>query len=74
MNNFLTLTDYLVFITQGALQKILRDNDTKMIDAERMAYGHIYEKLSASFNLDAEIQKGMDSLDSGKGYSFAVPA
>ena len=57
MNNFLTLTDYLVFITQGALQKILRVNDSKMFDAERMAYGHIYEKLSASFNLDAEIQK-----------------
>ena len=71
--NFLTLSDYLVFITQGALQKILRDNDMKMTDAERMAYGHIYEKLmtdaermayghiyeklSASFDLDAEIQK-----------------
>ena len=55
--NFLTLSDYLVFITQGALQKILRDNDMKMTDAERMAYGHIYEKLSVSFDLDAEIQK-----------------
>lgn len=57
MNNFLTLPDYLVFITQGALQKILRDNETKLIDSERMAYGYVYEKLSASFNLDAEIQK-----------------
>ena len=60
MNNFLTLPDYLVFITQGALQKILRDNETKLTDSERMAYGYVYEKLSASFNLDAEI---LDSLE-----------
>ena len=57
MDNFLTTSDYLVFITQGALQKILRDNESKLTDAERMAYGYIYEKLSASFNLDVEIQK-----------------
>ena len=43
MNGFLTIKDYLVFITEGVLKKIVRDNDTKLTDSERMAYGYIYE-------------------------------
>lgn len=60
MIDFLILADYLVYITEGALQKIIRDNDTKLTDCERMAYGYVYEKLSNRFNLDKEIQKKGD--------------
>lgn len=55
MDGFLTIKDYLVFITEGVLKKIVRDNDTKLTDSERMAYGYIYEKLSGRFNIDLEI-------------------
>ena len=54
---FLTIKDYLVFITEGVLKKIVRDNDTKLTDSERMAYGYIYEKLSGRFNIDLEIAR-----------------
>ena len=57
MNGFLTIKDYLVFITEGVLKKIVRDNDTKLTDSERMAYGYIYEKLSGRFNIDLEIAR-----------------
>lgn len=60
MIDFLIMADYLVYITEGALQKIIRDNDTKLTDCERMAYGYVYEKLSNRFNLDKEIQKKGD--------------
>lgn len=61
MIDFLIMADYLVYITEGALQKIIRDNDTKLTDCERMAYGYVYEKLSNRFNLDKEIQKKGES-------------
>lgn len=61
MIDFLIMADYLVYITEGALQKITRDNDTKLTDCERMAYGYVYEKLSNRFNLDKEIQKKGES-------------
>lgn len=57
MDGFLTIKDYLVFITEGVLKKIVRDNDTKLTDSERMAYGYIYEKLSGRFNIDLEIAR-----------------
>ena len=57
MNGFLTIKDYLVFITEGVLKKIVRDNDTKLTDSERMAYGYIYEKLSGRFNIDLEMER-----------------
>ena len=57
MIDFLIMADYLVYITKGALDKIIRDNNTKVTDCERMAYGYVYEKLSNRFNLDKEIQK-----------------
>ena len=60
MIDFLIMADYLVYITKGALDKIIRDNDTKVTDCERMAYGYVYEKLSNRFNLDKEIQKKGD--------------
>ena len=53
----MTIKDYLVFITEGVLRKIVRDNDTKLTDSERMAYGYIYEKLSGRFNIDLEIAR-----------------
>lgn len=61
MDGFLTVKDYLVFVTQGVLKKIIRDNDTKLIDAERMAYGYIYEKLSGRFDIDLEITRRDDA-------------
>lgn len=57
MDGFLTIKDYLVFITEGVLRKIVRDNDTKLTDSERMAYGYIYEKLSGRFNIDLEMAR-----------------
>lgn len=60
MIDFLIMADYLVYITEGALRKIIRDNDAKLTDCERMAYGYVYEKLSNRFNLDKEIQKKGD--------------
>lgn len=60
MIDFLILADYLVYITKGTLDKIIRDNNTKVTDCERMAYGYVYEKLSNRFNLDKEIQKKGD--------------
>lgn len=57
MDGFLTIKDYLVFITEGVLKKIVRDNDTKLTDSERMAYGYIYEKLSGRFNIDLEMAR-----------------
>ena len=57
MDGFLTIKDYLVFITEGVLKKIVRDNDTKLTDCERMAYGYIYEKLSGRFNIDLEMER-----------------
>lgn len=57
MDGFLTIKDYLVFVTEGVLKKIVRDNNTKLTDSERMAYGYIYEKLSGRFNIDSEMAR-----------------
>lgn len=64
MNNFLTVADYLVFISQSVLKKIVSNNDAKQTDAERIAYGYIYEKLSSRFDLDKESAKRGDERNS----------
>ena len=43
--DYLETTDYLVFITESAFRKLLRDNNCKFLDAQGMAYGYIREKL-----------------------------
>lgn len=61
MIDFLNIADYLVFVTEGVLHKIIRNDNSRLSDSERMAYGYIYEKLSGMYNLDIEIQKKGDS-------------
>ncbi len=59
--DYLETSDYLVFITEAAFRKLLRDNNCKFIDAQSMAYGHIKEKLSARYRIADEIAlKGED--------------
>lgn len=55
MTNYLEMKDYLVFITAAAFQKLVRDNNTKILDSESMAYGYINEKLSSRYNVSKEL-------------------
>ena len=55
--DFLQTTDFLVFITQSSFQKLLRDNDSKILDSQGMAYGYINEKLSARYKIFPELSK-----------------
>ena len=64
MNSFFTPADYLVFITKSVLDKILRNTEAKLTDAERIAYGYIYAKLSSRFELDKESAKRGDERNS----------
>ena len=54
--DFLQTTDFLVFITQSSFQKLLRDNDSKILDSQGMAYGYIFpsrrERLSPTNPFD----------------------
>lgn len=59
--NFLEARDYLVFISQDVTKKLINDNETKLTDSERMAYGYIYEKLSGRFDIAQEIAKRGDN-------------
>lgn len=54
---FLKPADFLVFITESAFQKLLRNNDSKLTDSELLAYGYIAEKLSARFRISDEIAR-----------------
>lgn len=58
---FLQPADFLVFITESAFQKLLRNNDSKLTDSERLAYGYIAEKLSARFRITEEIAEQGES-------------
>lgn len=58
--DYLQVADYLLFITESALRKLIRDNNCKLDDAQRMAYGYIREKLSARYQIDLELSKRGD--------------
>lgn len=62
--DFLQTTDFLVFITQSSFQKLLRDNDSKILDSQGMAYGYINEKLSARYKIFPELSKRGESRNS----------
>lgn len=53
--DYLDVKDYLVFITETAFRKLIRDNSCKFLDAQGMAYGYIREKLSARYKVEQEL-------------------
>lgn len=55
VTDYLATKDFLVFISAASFQKLIRDNDTKIVDAENMAYGYINEKLSARYSVIGEL-------------------
>lgn len=55
--DYIQTCDFLVFISETSLKKIIRDKDCKVLDAQRMAYGHINEKLSKRYHISLELGK-----------------
>jgi hypothetical protein len=62
--DYLQTCDFLVFITEAALKKLIRDNDCKLLETEKMAYGYIYEKLSARYQIHQELSKNSEARNS----------
>lgn len=59
--DYLQVADFLLFITESAFRKLIRDNNCKFEDAQRMAFGYIREKLSARYRIEEELSKKGDS-------------
>lgn len=55
--SFLQKADYLTFIDEAALEKICRHNAEKLSQAENYAYGYVFEKLSARYDIEEEISR-----------------
>lgn len=55
--DYLEICDFLVFITETALRKLVRDDDCKLLDTQRIAYGYIGEKLHGRYHIETELRK-----------------
>lgn len=62
---FLQPADYLTFVSEEALRKLLHNNESKLTASESNAYGYIYEKLSARYRIDQEIGHEGESRNLG---------
>lgn len=58
--DFLETADYLVFITETAFRKLIREDKCKFLDVQGMAFGYIREKLSAKYHIDTELSERGD--------------
>ena len=59
--DYLQTCDFLVFISEASLKKLIRDEDCKILNAQTMAYGYISEKLSGRYQIIKELSKEGDS-------------
>lgn len=55
--DYLQTCDFLVFISEASLKKLIRDEDCKILNAQTMAYGYISEKLSGRYQIIKELSK-----------------
>ena len=53
--DYLQTCDFLVFISEASLRKLIRDEDCKITGAQTMAYGYISEKLSGRYQIGKEL-------------------
>lgn len=53
--DYLQTCDFLVFISEASLRKLIRDEDCKITGAQAMAYGYISEKLSGRYQIGKEL-------------------
>lgn len=51
---YILLTDLLMSISENAIDKITRNNETKLEDCEEIAIGYLTEKLSSMFQIAGE--------------------
>ena len=48
---FLQQDDFLAFISENSLRKLVRGNESKLAESENTAYGHVYDKLSQRYKI-----------------------
>lgn len=58
--DYLNTCDFVVFISESSLRKILREDECKMLNAQSIAYGYIREKLSGRYRIEGELSKKGD--------------
>lgn len=53
--DYLETCDFILFISEAALRKLIRDEDCKILNAQTMAYGYLSEKLSGRYQISKEL-------------------
>lgn len=72
--DYIQTPDFLVFITETSLRKLIRDNDCKITGSQGMAFGYIHEKLGKRYKVQDELRRQGDSRNPAMVRWMAVMA